>query len=69
MDYSPCSTGTVATVRACSQCSSDSVTAQVETPTCLEQSPMRRKRPGFHLRVMQGQPFPENVPRQNQAQR
>ena len=47
MDCSPCRTGTVATVRACSHSSSDSVTAQVENPTCLEQSPMRRKRPGI----------------------
>ena len=36
VDCSPCSTGTVAMVRACSQSSSDSVTAQVENPTCLE---------------------------------
>ena len=47
VDCSPRSTGTVATVRACSQSSSDSVTAHVENPTCLEQSPMRRKRLGI----------------------
>ena len=47
MDCSPCSTGTVAKVRACGQSSSDSVTTQVEFPASLEQSPMRRKRPGI----------------------
>ena len=45
VDFSPCSTNTVATVRACSLSSSDSVTAQVEYPTCLEHSPVRRKCP------------------------
>ena len=34
-------------MRACSQSSSDSVAAQIENPICLEQSPMRRKRPGI----------------------
>ena len=47
VDFSPCSTGTVATVRACSESSSASVTAQVENPTCLEQSPMRKTRPAI----------------------
>ena len=47
VDCSPCSTGTVATVRASRQSSIDSVTAQVENPTCLERSPVRRKRPGI----------------------
>ena len=39
VDCSPCRIGTVATVRACSQSSSDSVS---EYPICLEQSPLRR---------------------------
>ena len=47
MVCSPCSTGTVAIVRACSQSRSDSVTAQVENPTCLEQSPVRIKQQGI----------------------
>ena len=47
VDSSPCNTGIVATVRACSQSSCDSVTAQVEQPTPPEQSPMRRKCPAI----------------------
>ena len=39
------SKGIVATVRACSQGTSDSVTAQVEQQTPLEQSPMKRRHP------------------------
>ena len=46
MDCSPCSTGTVATVRACSQSSSDSESTPVEHPSSLERSPRSRKRPG-----------------------
>ena len=47
MDCSPCSIGTVATVKACSQSSTDFFTTQVEYSTSLEKSPMRRKRPGI----------------------
>ena len=47
MDCSPCSTGTVATVKACGKSSTDSVTTPIEYSSSLEQSPMRRKRPGI----------------------
>ena len=47
VDCSPCSTGSVATVKACSQSSTDSVTTPVEYPSSLEQSPVSRKRPGI----------------------
>ena len=47
VDYSPCSTGTVATVKACSRSSTDSITTPVEYPSSLEHSPVRRKRPGI----------------------
>ena len=47
VDCSPCSTGTVATVKASSQSISDSESTQVEHPSSLEQSPGSRKRPGF----------------------
>ena len=43
MDCSPCSTGAVAIMRACSESSCLSVTSQVEHPTPLEQSPMKTK--------------------------
>ena len=46
MDCSPYSTGTVATVQACSQSSSDSESTPVEHPSSLERSPRSRKRPG-----------------------
>ena len=46
VDCSPCSTGTVATVKACSQSSADSGSTPVEHPNSLEQSPRSRKRPG-----------------------
>ena len=46
MDCSSCSTGAVATVKACSQSSLDSESTPVEHPSSLEQSPGSRKRPG-----------------------
>ena len=46
MDRSPCSTGTVATMKACSQSSLDSDSTPVEYPSSLEQSPGSWKRPG-----------------------
>ena len=46
MGCSPCSTGTVATVKACSQSSSDSYSTLVEHPSSLEQSLGSMKRPG-----------------------
>ena len=46
MNCSPCSTGTVATVKACSQSSSDSDSTPVEHPISLEQSPRSGKLPG-----------------------
>ena len=45
MDCGPCSTGTVATVKACSQSSADSGSTPVEHPSSLEQSPQSKKRP------------------------
>ena len=47
MDCSLCSTSTVATVKACSQSSTDSVTTPAEYPSSLKQSPVSRKRPGI----------------------
>ena len=47
MDCSPCSTGTLATVKACTQSSIHSVTTPVEYPSSLEQRPVRRKRRGI----------------------
>ena len=46
MGCSPCSTGTVATVKACSQSNSDSDSTPVAHPSSLGQSPGSRKRPG-----------------------
>ena len=46
MDCSPCSTGTVATVKACSQSVVDSGSTPVEHPRSLEQSRRSKKRPG-----------------------
>ena len=46
VDCSPCSTSTVATVRACSQSSADSGWTPVAHPSSLVQSPRSRKRPG-----------------------
>ena len=46
MDCSPCSTGTVATVKACSQSSADSGSTPVEHPSSLERSPRSKKPPG-----------------------
>ena len=45
VNCSPCSTGTVATVKACSQSSADSASTPVEHPNSLEKSPRGRKRP------------------------
>ena len=46
MDCSPCSTGNVATVKACSPSGSDCDSTPIEYPRSLEQSPGSRKRPG-----------------------
>ena len=46
MDSSPCSTGTVATIKACSQSSSDCDSTPAEYPSSLEKSPGSRKRLG-----------------------
>ena len=43
VDYSRGRTGTVATVKACSQSSADFVTTLVEYPRSLEQSPVSKK--------------------------
>ena len=47
MGFSPCSTGTVAALSACSQSGCDFVMAPVEHPSPLEQSPTGRKRPAI----------------------